>query len=237
MLERCVKRTRDAGMRFAGARFCPSAFEDGRAIRLNPLRRGYTLGFAAVAAPSSSSVALSGLLRGALYEVSVSAELGAAMGVAAEAGARGDCGLLLVHEGCPGALEHLAQVAARAGAGLPKGAGVVVVLRAGGDPEAVAQRLGGVCGTVLVEPVEPADVAQLCWLVPRSQAGASVGRGVEGRRGTPLAKQTKSRISKWSIPGLSACSILVHDMLRGKKCLWSNSGLSRPAASLCACQC
>ena len=183
-------------MRFAGARFCPSAFEDGRAIRLNPLRRGYTLGFAAVAAPSSSSVALSGLLRGALYEVSVSAELGAAMGVAAEAGARGDCGLLLVHEGCPGALEHLAQVAARGGAGLPNGAGVVVVLRAGGDAEAVAQRLRGICGTVLVEPVEPADVAQLCWLVPRSQAGASVGRGMEGRRGTPLAKQTKSRISK-----------------------------------------
>ena len=79
-----------------------------------------------------------------------------------------------------------------------KGAGVVVVLRAGGDAEAVAQRLESVCGTVLVEPVEPADVAQLCWLVPRSQAGASVGRGVEGRRGTPLAKQTKSRISKWS---------------------------------------
>ena len=170
ILESSVRQRRDAGARYAGAKYCSSVLTTGVGVPLNPLRRDYQVGFAVVVAGDASDPIVT-MLRQALYSVTTAEDVGDAMGQVDEGVQAGDGsggGLLLVHHSCAGGLNQLASMAPIAG-GLPEQ--LVVVLVGPADATAVVPGsvLSAITGygnklSVLSEPLQASDVAQLCWV-------------------------------------------------------------------------
>ena len=139
------------------------------------------------------------MLRQAMYSVTAAEDVGDAMGQVDEAIQGGDGsggGLLLVHHSCAAGLDQLVSMAPIAG-GLPEPLVVVIV----GPPDGTAVVPDSVLSaitsygnklSILTEPLQASDVAQLCWLLPPPHVLPS-----EPRSGsTPLSRQiTTSRIS------------------------------------------
>jgi hypothetical protein len=227
LLDRTIRQRRDAGARYAGSRFCASALDpsSGASVAVNPLRRDYTVGFAVVAAASAAaSAAIAPLLREALYTVTSADSIGAAVGevdaaAAAAAGGGGGgggaegAGLLVVHHSCTDGFAELAAMTAADR--LLEHVVIVAVLPPGTDPAALTADSGSGGGggvlnelshssrhklVVLVEPLQVADTAQLCWLLQPPHLRLPPGMQRSGS--TPLSRQlTTSKVSgQWKVP-------------------------------------
>lgn len=205
LLDSTIRRHRDAGARYAGSRFCTSALAPAgvMAVAVNPLRRDFTVGFAVVVKPSQIAAPIVELLQQAMYTVISVGNLASAVEQLwrSVSGAGGARGLLVMQRDCNegvGSGDSFSGLVALSLAGkLPESVAVVAVLPDGSVAETTRTELRrSLCNRleVLVEPVQTAEVAQLCWLLPPPLA--QLPPGVQRLASTPLARQlTASKVT------------------------------------------
>jgi hypothetical protein len=205
LLDSTIRRQRDAGARYAGSNFCTSALAPTSAmsVAVNPLRRDFTVGFAAVVKSSQIAAPIVEMLQQVRYTVISVDTLASAVEQLRSSSSGGDRtrGLLVLQHDCneaAGGGDNFGELVALSVAGkLPESVVVVTVLPVGSAAETPQSEIGcSLCNRleVLVEPVQVAEVAQLCWLLPPPQV--RLPPGVQRSASTPLARQlTASKVT------------------------------------------